>query len=335
VAKEKKILLSHGSGGRLSQELIKSFSPRFSNEILNRMDDSAVFDLSGKLAFTTDSYVVSPIFFPGGDIGKLAVCGTVNDLAMCGAQARYISLAFIIEEGLSLDELDRVTASIQKAAEEAGVSVVTGDTKVVGKGSADKLFINTSGIGAIDKGLTISGCLARPGDKVLLSGSIGDHGMAVMSRREGLEFGIEIESDCAPLNKMVEEMLAASKNIHVLRDPTRGGLATTLNEIASQSGVSIRLEEEAIPVRPPVRAACEFLGLDPLYVANEGKLIAFVAPEDATKVLEAMRGNRYGRDSAVIGEVAAENPGRVAMKTPLGAWRIVDMLSGELLPRIC
>ncbi len=335
VGKEKKILLSHGSGGRLSQELVKSFSPRFSNEILNRMDDSAVFDLSGRLAFTTDSYVVSPIFFPGGDIGKLAVCGTVNDLAMCGAQAMYISLAFIVEEGLTLDELDRVAASIQKAAEEAGVNVVTGDTKVVNRGNADKLFINTSGIGTIDKDLTISGCLAMPGDIVLLSGSVGDHGMAVMSKREGLQFGIEIESDCAPLNRMVEEMLAASKNIHVLRDPTRGGLATTLNEIASQSGVSVRLEEEAIPVRPPVRAACDFLGLDPLYVANEGKLVAFVAPEDAGRVLEAMRANRYGRDSAVVGEVAAENPGRVTMKTPLGAWRIVDMLSGELLPRIC
>ena len=335
MVKEKKVLLAHGSGGRLSHELIKTIAPKFSNEILNRMDDSAVFDLSGRLAFTTDSYVVSPIFFPGGDIGKLAVCGTVNDLAMCGAQALYISLAFIIEEGLTLDELDRITGSIQKAAEEAGVRVVTGDTKVVGRGSADKLFINPAGIGTVPEGVAISGCLAKPGDKVLLGGSIGDHGMAVMSQREGLKFNIAIESDCAPLNWMVAAMLEASKNIHVLRDPTRGGLATTLNEIASQSGVSIRLEEEAIPVQPPVRAACDFLGLDPLYVANEGKLVAFVAPQDATAVLEAMRGNKYGRDSAIIGEVSAENPGRVSMKTPLGAWRIVDMLSGELLPRIC
>jgi hydrogenase expression/formation protein HypE len=279
--------------------------------------------------------VVNPIFFPGGDIGKLAVCGTINDLSMSGASPLYISLAFIIEEGLTIDELDRITTSIKTSAEEAGIKVVTGDTKVVNQGGADRLFVNTAGIGVIPEGINISGSGATPGDKVILSGSIGDHGMAVMSQREGLRFEIPIASDCAPLNGMVVAMLKASSNIHTLRDPTRGGLATTLNEIATQSGVSIRLEEERITVHPPVRAACDFLGLDPLYVANEGKLIAIVPPEDAEKVLAAMRQDRYGQHSAVVGEVSAANPGRVSMKTPLGAWRIVDMLSGELLPRIC
>ncbi|MEE8204563.1 MAG: hydrogenase expression/formation protein HypE [Dehalococcoidales bacterium] len=336
MAKNKKILLAHGSGGRLSHELVqKTLAPRFANRILDKMDDAAVFDLSGRLAFTTDSYVVSPIFFPGGDIGKLAVCGTVNDLAMSGATPLYISLSLIIEEGLSLDELERIADSIQRAATEAGVKVVAGDTKVVNQGSADRLFINTSGIGIIPEGVSISGSRAAAGDKVILSGSIGDHGMAVMSQRQGLRFQMPIESDCAPLNKLVADILAVSKSIHSLRDPTRGGLATTLNEIAAQSAVGINLQEDKIPVREPVRAACEFLGLDPLYVANEGKLVAIVPPEDAGAVLKAMRQNGYGKDSAIIGEVLGEHPGRVTMKTLLGASRIVDMLSGELLPRIC
>ncbi len=336
MAKNKKILLAHGSGGRLSHELVqKTLAPRLANRILDKMDDAAVFDLSGRLAFTTDSYVVSPIFFPGGDIGKLAVCGTVNDLAMSGATPLYISLSLIIEEGLSLDELERIADSIQRAATEAGVKVVAGDTKVVNQGSADRLFINTSGIGIIPEGVSISGSRAAAGDKVILSGSIGDHGMAVMSQRQGLRFQMPIESDCAPLNKLVADILAVSKSIHSLRDPTRGGLATTLNEIAAQSAVGINLQEDKIPVREPVRAACEFLGLDPLYVANEGKLVAIVPPEDAEAVLKAMRQNGYGKDSAIIGEVLGEHPGRVTMKTLLGASRIVDMLSGELLPRIC
>ena len=331
-----KILLAHGSGGKLAHELVeKSFVKAFSNPFLAKLDDSAVIDISGRLAFTTDSYVVSPIFFPGGDIGKLAVFGTVNDLAMSGAHPLYLSLSFIIEEGLPLDELNQIVNSVQKAAQEAGVEIVTGDTKVVNRGSADRLFINTAGVGIIPDGVDISGSNARPGDKVLLSGTIGDHGIAVLSQREGLRFSTKLESDCAPLNSLVAEMLNASPNIHCLRDPTRGGLATSLNELAKQSKANIRIEEEKIPVREEVLAACEMLGFDPLYVANEGKLVAIVPPEDADKVLKAMRGSHYGKSAAIIGEVRAEHPGRVAMKTCLGASRIVDMLVGDLLPRIC
>jgi len=331
-----KILLAHGSGGKLAHELVgKSFVKAFANPFLAKLDDSAVMDFSGKLAFTTDSYVVSPIFFPGGDIGKLAVCGTVNDLAMSGARPLYLSLSFIIEEGLPQDELNEIVDSVQKAAQEAGVEIVTGDTKVVNRGSADKLFINTAGVGIIPEGVDISGNKARPGDKVLLSGSIGDHGIAVLSQREGLSFSTQLESDCAPLGSLVAEMLAASSNIHCLRDPTRGGLATTLNELAKQSKVSIRIEEEKIPVREEVLAACEMLGFDPLYIANEGKLVAIGPAKEAEKILKAMRENHYGKGAAIIGEVKAEHPGRVAMKTCLGASRIVDMLVGDLLPRIC
>ena len=320
----------------MSHDLVcKSLVQRLSNPTLDRMDDSAILELNGRTAFTTDSYVVSPIFFPGGDIGRLAVCGTVNDLAMSGASPLYLGLSLIIEEGLPFEELDKVIASVQKAAAEAGVKVVTGDTKVVNQGTADKLFINTSGLGIIPDGVNISGANAAPGDKVIISGTIGDHGMAIMSQREGLRFTIPIESDCAPLNSLVADMLAASPNIHSLRDPTRGGLATTLNELADQSGVGIDLEEELIPVNEAVRAACELLGFDPLYVANEGKLIAIVAPADAAAVLGAMKKNAYGRGSVIIGEVTDKHPGRVNMKTLLGASRIVDMLSGELLPRIC
>jgi len=331
-----KILLVHGSGGKLAQELIeKSFVKALANPLLAKLDDSAVFDLSGKLAFTTDSHVVSPIFFPGGDIGRLAVCGTVNDLAMSGAKPLYLSLAFIIEEGFSRSELNEIVDSIQKAAKEAGVKVVTGDTKVVSRGSADKLFINTAGIGIIPEGVNISGNNATPGDKVILSGTIGDHGIAVLSKREGLSFSTQLESDLAPLGSLVAEMITANPNIHCLRDPTRGGLATTLNELAQQSRVGIRIEEEKIPVREEVLAAGEMLGLDPLYIANEGKLVAIVPPEDANEILKTMRGNRYGVNAAIIGEVRAKDPGRVVMKTSLGTSRIIDMLVGDPLPRIC
>jgi len=330
------ILLAHGSGSRLSHELIeKNFLPPLANPLLAKLDDSAVFDLSGRLAFTTDSYVVKPIFFPGGDIGKLAVCGTINDLAMSGAMPLYLSLSLIIEEGLTLSELTKIVKSIKAAAEEAGAKIVTGDTKVVNRGSADKLFINTSGIGIVPPGIDISGTNAKIGDKLILSGTIGDHGIAVMSQREGLKFSVPVQSDCAPLNKLVAQMLEASSQIHCLRDPTRGGLATTLNELAKQSKVGIRIEEEKIPVRDGVRAACELLGFDPLYVANEGKLVAIVTPSDAEKVLSKMKRNPYGADASIIGEVADEHKGKVIMKTRLGASRIVDMLSGELLPRIC
>ncbi len=333
---DKTILLAHGSGSRLSHELIeRKFLPPFSNPLLAKLDDSAVFDISGRLAFTTDSYVVSPIFFPGGDIGKLAVYGTINDLAMSGAIPIYMSLSLIIEEGLTFSELERIVDSIKAAADETGVKVITGDTKVVNRGSADKLFINTSGIGLVPEGVNISGANARPGDKIILSGTIGDHGIAVMSQREGLKLSVPVQSDCAPLNKLVSQMLQTSSQIHCLRDPTRGGLATTLNEFARQSNVGIRVEEERIPVRDGVRAACELLGFDPLYVANEGKLVAIVAPQDADKVLTVMKENPYGADASIIGEVTAAHKGKVIMKTRLGASRIVDMLSGELLPRIC
>ena len=331
-----KILLAHGSGGKLAHDLVeKSFVRALANPLLDKMDDSAVFDISGRLAFTTDSYVVSPIFFPGGDIGKLAVCGTVNDLATSGARPMYLSLSFIIEEGLSLKELEKVVNSVRAAVGEAGVEIVTGDTKVVTRGSADKLFINTAGVGVIPEGVNISGSNAKPGDKVILNGAIGDHGIAVVSKREGLSFATKLKSDCAPLGDLVADMLKASPNIHALRDPTRGGLATSLNELAQQSKVSIRIEEKEIPVREEVLAACEMLGFDPLYVANEGRMIAIVPPEDADKILKAMRKNRYGKDAAIIGEVGAEKPGRVVMKTVLGSSRIVDMMVGDLLPRIC
>jgi len=333
---EDKILLAHGSGGRLAHQLItEGFVRALNNPRLAKLDDSAVFDLKGNLAFTTDSYVISPIFFPGGDIGNLAVCGTVNDLAMSGAKPLYLSLSFIIEEGLPQSDLNRIVASIQKSAREAEVEIVTGDTKVVNRGSADKLFINTAGIGIIPDVVDISGSNARPGDKVILSGTIGDHGIAVLSQREGLSFTTRLESDCAPLANMVAEMLSVSSNIHCLRDPTRGGLATTLNELAAQSNVGIRIEEDKIPVREEVIGACEMLGLDPIYIANEGKLVAIVPAEDAESILDIMRSNRYGAKTAIIGEATTEHLGRVVMKTSLGTSRIIDMLVGDPLPRIC
>ncbi|MEW6231152.1 MAG: hydrogenase expression/formation protein HypE [Chloroflexota bacterium] len=343
---EDKILLAHGSGGRLSHELIeKMFVPHFQglNAGSLRLDDAAVTALSSlkppisdlRLAFTTDSYVVKPLFFNGGDIGCLAVCGTVNDLAMVGATPLYISCAFVLEEGLPMATLEQVVRSMRRAAAEAGVQIVAGDTKVVEQGGADQLFVNTAGLGVVASGLDISGSNARPGDVVLLSGYIGDHGIAVLSRREGLEFGTQITSDIAPLNHLVQAMLEASKKIHVLRDPTRGGLATTLNEIARQSQVGVRIYEEAIPVRDEVQAACDMLGYDPLYVANEGKLVAFVAPDDAEAVLQAMRATSYGQEARIIGEAVGERKGKVAMKTRVGGTRVVDMLMGEMLPRIC
>ncbi len=331
-----RVMLAHGSGGKLSHDLIeKCFVSILGNPLLDRMDDSAVFDVSGRLAFTTDSYVVSPIFFPGGDIGRLAVCGTVNDLSMSGARPLYLSLSFIIEEGLPIADLQRVVASIHEAATEAGVTIVTGDTKVVNRGGADKLFVNTSGVGLVPAGVDISGANARPGDAVIISGTIGDHGIAIMSHREGLKFNVPVASDCAPLNRLVAAMLEASSNINCLRDPTRGGLATTLNEFAKQSRVGINIHEGSLPVKQAVASACELLGLDPLYMANEGKLVAVVPTADATKVLVRMKQEKYGRDATIIGEVVSEHPGRVVMKTRLGSSRIVDVLMGELLPRIC
>ena len=333
---EDRILLAHGSGGKLSHDLIeKVFVPVLDNPILNKLDDSAVFELGGQLAFTTDSYVVSPIFFPGGDIGKLAVCGTVNDLSMSGAVPSYLSLSFIIEEGLLIADLEKIVNSAHQAAVEAGVRIVAGDTKVVDRGSADSLFINTSGVGVVPPGLDISGANARPGDIVIVSGTLGDHGIAVLSQREGLKFQVPVPSDCAPLNRMVAEILETSADIHCLRDPTRGGLATALNEFARQSRVGIRLNEVSIPVNRAVQGACELLGFDPLYVANEGKLVAVVSPYDAEKVLTTIRRNQYGHEATIIGEVVNEHPGKVVMKTRFGASRIVDVLVGELLPRIC
>lgn len=331
------ILLDHGSGGRMSHRLISDMLlPCFDNPILARLDDGAVFDIRGQqIAFSTDSYVVDPIFFPGGDIGELAVNGTVNDLAMCGARPLFISAGFIIEEGFSLTDLKTIIESMKRAAQEAEVQIVTGDTKVVQRGAADKIFINTSGIGLVPDGLHLSGQNARPGDQIILSGFVADHGITILTQREGLHFDSSLQSDTASLNCLVEEMLAASKGIHTLRDPTRGGVATSLNEIAMQSGTGIRLIESRIPVRDEAKGACELLGLDPLYIANEGKLLACVAPEDADKVLAAVRANKYGKDAAIIGEVIVGNPGKVFMETVIGGTRIVDMLSGEPLPRIC
>ncbi len=335
--KQDQVLLDHGSGGRLSQDLITSlFLPQFDNRFLNELNDSAVIDIGGTtIAFSTDSYVVDPIFFPGGDIGSLAVHGTVNDLAMRGAKPLYLSVGFIIEEGFPIADLRAVADSMRKAAAHAAVLIVTGDTKVVPKGTADKIFINTAGIGLVAGGLSISGQNAKPGDTLIVNGTIADHGITILTSREGLQFDTPLKSDSAPLNGLVADMLAASRNIHVLRDPTRGGLATSLNEIAEQSQVGIRIYEDRIPVRSEVEGACELLGIDPLYLANEGKLVACVQAGDTDAVLTAMKQNSYGGDACVIGEVVAEHAGKVFMKTRIGGTRIVDMLTGEPLPRIC
>jgi hydrogenase expression/formation protein HypE len=331
------VLLGHGSGGKLTADLIREiFLPAFANPILARLDDQAVVDLNGlRLAFTTDSFVVSPLFFPGGDIGSLAVHGTVNDLAMGGAQPLFLSAAFILEEGLPMDTLRRVVASLQQAAAAAGVEVVTGDTKVVEKGSGDGLFINTTGLGLVPEGVELSADQARPGDRVLLSGSIGEHGIAILAQREGLEFDTTVVSDTAPLHTLVAAMLAVTRKIHCLRDPTRGGLSSVLNEMAAQSRVGIEIDERAILVREAVKGACELLGLDPLYVANEGKLVAIVEAGVAEEVLAAMRAHPLGAGAQLIGTITDSHRGLVTLRTALGTTRIVDMLAGDQLPRIC
>lgn len=333
------ITLSHGSGGKATHNLIEGvFAPAFSNPLLDRMDDSAVFsvDPATQMALTTDSYVVSPLFFPGGDIGELAVNGTVNDLAMAGARPLYLSAGFILEEGLAIEELRRIVDSMAKAATRAGVLIVTGDTKVVQRGKADKVFINTAGVGVSMVNWPMGQAQARPGDKVLLNGPVGDHGIAILLAREALEIETTIESDTAPLYELVARLLeAAGPGLHCLKDPTRGGVATTLNEIAYTSEVSIALDQNAIPVRPEVRGACEILGLDPLTIANEGKLLAIVAPEKAEAALAALRAHPLGREAAIIGEVRAEPVAMVFLKTDIGGTRVLDMLVGDPLPRIC
>jgi len=332
-----KILLGHGSGGRLSAALLREvFLPGFHNPVLAQLNDQAIVEVDGvRLAFTTDSFVVKPLFFAGGDIGSLAVYGTVNDLAVGGAQPLFLSAGFIVEEGLPLETLRRVVRSLQAAAEAVGVEVVTGDTKVVEKGKGDGLFINTSGIGRVAPGVNLSADQARPGDCILLSGTIGDHGIAILSQREGIEFETPVTSDAAPLHSLVAAMLEVTHSIRCLRDPTRGGLSSTLNEFAAQSGVGIAIEESAVPVREEVKGACELLGLDPLYVANEGKLVAVVAAPEADRVLGAMRGHPLGTKARLIGKVVDAHPGVVTMRTCLGTSRIVDMLAGDQLPRIC
>jgi hydrogenase expression/formation protein HypE len=331
------ILLDHGGGGKMSHRLITDLIlPVFDNPILFTLHDGAILDVNGRrLAFSTDTFVVEPIFFPGGSIGNLAVNGTVNDLAMCGANPQYLSLGLIMEEGFSINELKRVLKDIATASDKADVKVVTGDTKVVPKGAADKIFINTSGIGIIPDHINVSGHGAHIGDKIILSGSIADHGTAILIQREGLLIESAICSDTAALNRMVSDMLAKSRDIHVLRDPTRGGLATALNEIALQSKVGIRIFEKQIPVKSDVAGICELLGFDPLYMANEGKLIAFVDSDHAETILNVIKKDELGKDAAIIGEVVADHPNRVMMQTRIGGTRIVDMLSGEQLPRIC
>lgn len=331
------IVLGHGSGGKLTADLIeKLFLPAFNNEHLAKLDDQAVLEINGsRLAFTTDSFVVTPIVFPGGDIGRLAVNGTVNDLAMSGARPLYIASAFILEEGLATEELQRVVESMRTAVIECQVQLVTGDTKVVNRGKADKIFITTTGVGIVERPVRISAGAARAGDKVIVSGTIGDHGMAIMSQRENLAFEGAIESDTAPLHTLVAAMLDGSLDIHCLRDPTRGGLATSLNEIATSSDVGIELDEAAIPIREEVRGACEILGLDPIYVANEGKLVAVVAPDAADPILDKMKGHPLGQEARVIGEVVSDHPKMVLMRTQIGGRRVVDVLFGEPLPRIC
>jgi hydrogenase expression/formation protein HypE len=329
------VLLGHGSGGRMSAELIRDiFLPILGNATLARLDDQAVCRVNGlRLAFTTDSFVVKPLFFPGGDIGSLAVNGTVNDLAVGGARPLFLSAAFILEEGLPMDRLRRVVLSMHQAAAAAGVEIVTGDTKIVERGGADGLFINTSGVGLAPEGLTLSADQARPGDRILLSGPVGEHGIAVLAQREGLQFETTIQSDTAPLYSLVAAMLAASPAIRCMRDPTRGGLSSALNEIAAQSRVGMEIDERTIPIGEGVRGACELLGLDPLYVANEGKLVAIVEAGAAGVILGAMRAHPLGRQAAMIG--AVNDAKLVTMRTALGTTRIVDMLAGGQLPRIC
>jgi hydrogenase expression/formation protein HypE len=337
------IVMGHGSGGRMSSELIsKVFLPAFDNPILNTGDDAGLItflkqsgDENLRLAVSTDSHVVTPLFFPGGDIGKLAICGTVNDICMLGATPLWLTAGFVLEEGLKMDTLRKIVESMQSTAMEANIKIIAGDTKVVQNGKADGIYINTTGIGIIPTGVNISGTRARPGDTVIVSGTVGDHGIAVLAARGDLNFQAEIISDVAPLNGLIARMLEVTKEIHVLRDPTRGGLATSLNEIANQSNVGIIINEEAIPIRPSVDAACEMLGFDSLYVANEGKLIAIVDNNSADLVLEAMKDHPYGTDAAIIGTVTNSLRPQVLLKTSYGTTRMIDMMSGEMLPRIC
>jgi hydrogenase expression/formation protein HypE len=331
------ILLAHGNGGELTSKLIeKCFLPYFQDPLLNQLNDQAVFDFEGqRVAFTTDSFVVDPLFFPGGDIGKLAVCGTVNDLAVGGAIPLYLSIGFIIEESFPIEELKNISSSISAAAREAKVRIVTADTKVVEKGACDKLFINTSGIGIVEKGADFSGHNAREGDKILLSGDIGDHGIAILSSRKGIEFETTVKSDCAPLNLLVNDLLPHAGHIHTMRDLTRGGLGTILNEIASQSDLGITIHEDRVPIKQEVRGMCELLGLDPLYLANEGKLIAFIHPDMAEEVLSSMKKNPLGKNACIIGEVVREPFKKVTLETKVGGSRFIEILVGEDLPRIC
>lgn len=332
-----RILLAHGSGGKLSQQLVQElFLKAFHNELLAPLNDQAVFSLtSSRHAFTTDSFVVKPIFFPGGDIGKLAVCGTINDLAMGGAEPLYLSASFIIEEGTSYKDLERVVKSMANTARDAGVPIVTGDTKVVERGKGDGIFINTAGIGVIHNGTTLSPGNIRPGDAIIVSGTMGDHGITIMTHRDGLQMDVPVESDCAPLHGLVKSVLSSSDGVRAMRDPTRGGLATTLNELAASSGCGMLIREEDVPLRSEVRGACEILGFDPLYLANEGKLIAIVSPDSAHAVLDAVKDHPLGRDAAVIGTVKEAPKGKVLLETSLGVTRMLDMLAGEQFPRIC
>ena len=337
IAATRRILLGHGAGGALSAELVeKIFLPAFANPALEPLNDQAVVEVQGtRIAVTTDSFVVKPLFFPGGDIGSLAVHGTINDLAVGGATPFYLTLAFILEEGLPIATLERVVQSVRRAADEARVQVITGDTKVVEQGKGDQLFINTTGIGLVPEGVTLSCDRARPGDAVILSGSLGDHGIAVLAHREGLEFQTAIKSDSAPLHTLVAAMLRAGGEIRCMRDPTRGGLSSALNEIARRSRVGVVLEEAMIPVREEVVGACELLGLDPLHVANEGKLVAIVEAASAERIVGAMRAHQYGREARIIGRVTESDPGSLLLRTAFGTTRYVDMIAGEQLPRIC
>jgi hydrogenase expression/formation protein HypE len=332
------VMLAHGGGGRMTQQLIeRMFLPAFANPSLETLHDGAVLEVGGtRLAFSTDSFVISPLFFPGGDIGSLAVHGTVNDLAMCGARPIALSAGLILEEGLPMEELWRVVRSMQQAAQQVGVPIVTGDTKVVERGKGDGMFINTAGLGVVPPGIDIAPRRACPGDLVLINGCIAEHGMAIMSLREGLQFETTLQSDSAPLADLVARMLErASAQVHVLRDPTRGGLASALNEIAAQARIGIRLQEASIPIGEEVRGACEILGLDPLYVANEGKCLVIVARDAAEAVLAVLHAHPLGAQAAMIGEVVAEHPGKVMLRSRIGGLRVVDVLSGEQLPRIC
>ena len=339
---DEKVVMGHGSGGRMSQELIRDiFQSQFDFAPLKAGNDFGLVglpegaNLSGSLSISTDMHMVTPLFFPGGDIGKLAICGTVNDISMSGGIPLYLTAGFILEEGFPMETLSQVVASMKSAADKAGIQIVAGDTKVAEKGSADQLFINTAGVAWVPSNRKIGGQYAQPGDKVIISGTLGDHGMAVLGARGELGFQADIQSDVAPLNHMIEEILAVAPNTHVLRDPTRGGLGTTLNEIAIQSQTSIWIDESSLPVNPPVQAACEMLGFDPLYIANEGKLVIICPADQAAAALKAVQHNQYGANAAMIGEVRENDPGKVLLTTLIGGTRLVDMLAGEILPRIC